>query len=106
MDAIQRWRGGGRTVVLTEGARGAQLWTAAGHHAVRPVAQVGTVVDTVGAGDTFQAAVLAWLWHADALRTPSRPQWWTLVGVRPGRGAGCARPGCRPPTREAVIQLG
>ena len=107
-DAIQRWRGGGRTVVLTEGARGAQLWTAAGHHAVRPVAQVGTVVDTVGAGDTFQAAVLAWLWHADALRTPVTPAAadGLLAFATRAAALNCVRPGCQPPTREAVIQLG
>jgi fructokinase len=45
-------------VVLTQGARGAQAWgRTAGALAVEPVPT--TLVDTVGAGDTFQAALLA-----------------------------------------------
>ncbi len=44
-------------VVVTRGAQGAWGWTAQAHVAVPPVPV--TVVDTVGAGDTFQAAVLA-----------------------------------------------
>lgn len=43
-------------VVLTRGARGAEAW-AGPHHVVAAPAPV-TVVDTVGAGDTFQAALL------------------------------------------------
>ena len=95
-------------VALTQGAKGAQLWTANGHHAVQPVAQVGVVVDTIGAGDTFQAAALAWLWHADALRAPVTPATANDLLAFATRAAAlnCARPGCQPPTREAVIQLG
>lgn len=46
-------------VVLTRGARGAQAWTRHGPVSVpaRPV----RLADTVGAGDAFQAALLAWL---------------------------------------------
>lgn len=49
--------GGARVVVLTRGAGGAVLWTRAGRteHPGFPV----EVVDTVGAGDAFQAALLA-----------------------------------------------
>ena len=50
---------GVRLVVVTCGARGALGWSAAGRVAVPPVAV--DVVDTVGAGDTFQAALLTWL---------------------------------------------
>ncbi len=46
-------------VVLTRGSEGACAWTRQGEAAVP--AQVLTVVDTVGAGDTFQAALLTWL---------------------------------------------
>jgi fructokinase len=46
-------------VVVTRGAKGASAWTARGRRDAAPVSV--QVVDTVGAGDTFQAALLAWL---------------------------------------------
>jgi fructokinase len=49
-------RAGVSLVVLTRGARGAEAWAGAHHVVVAPSAV--TVVDTVGAGDTFQAALL------------------------------------------------
>ena len=52
-------------VVVTRGSEGASGWTAAAQVDVPPV-QVA-VVDTVGAGDTFQAALLTWLAERDAL---------------------------------------
>jgi fructokinase len=53
-DALQR---GVSLVVVTRGGEGAWAWTARDHRAVAPVPV--QVVDTVGAGDTFQAALLA-----------------------------------------------
>jgi len=53
-------------VVITRGAQGAAAWTAQAHVALPGVPV--TVVDTVGAGDTFQAALLTWLAENDALR--------------------------------------
>ena len=53
------WLAAGVRVVVTRGAQGALAWCAAGRVAVPPVAV--EVVDTVGAGDTFQAALLTWL---------------------------------------------
>ena len=50
---------GVRLVVVTRGARGALGWCAAGRVEALPVAV--DVIDTVGAGDTFQAALLTWL---------------------------------------------
>ena len=52
-------------VVVTRGHEGALGVTAAGHVTVAPVAV--EVVDTVGAGDTFQAALLTWLAEHAAL---------------------------------------
>ena len=56
---------GVKLVVVTGGAKGAWGWNA------RTQAHVGRVavdvVDTVGAGDTFQAAMLAWLAQHDLL---------------------------------------
>jgi fructokinase len=50
---------GVKLVVVTRGAQGAWGWTATAHVATPPVRVA--VVDTVGAGDTFQAALLATL---------------------------------------------
>ena len=49
---------GVRLVVVTQGGEAALGWTASGLHARAQPPRV-TVVDTVGAGDTFQAALLA-----------------------------------------------
>jgi len=56
---------GVRLVVVTCGARGALAWTPGGSASIHPEAV--TVVDTVGAGDTFQAALITWLVEHDAL---------------------------------------
>ncbi|MCB1398617.1 MAG: carbohydrate kinase, partial [Rhodobacteraceae bacterium] len=56
---------GPRLVFVTEGARGAHGFSA--RHAVFAPAQAVKVVDTVGAGDTFNAGVLNALDHAGAL---------------------------------------
>ncbi|MFC7704084.1 carbohydrate kinase [Plastorhodobacter daqingensis] len=56
---------GPRVVIVTEGARGATaFWAGSAVHAPAPAV---TVADTVGAGDTFNAAVLAALAAAGAL---------------------------------------
>ena len=52
-------RQGVRLVVVTRGGDGAQAWTGCASASVPAVAV--PVVDTVGAGDTFQAALLTWL---------------------------------------------
>ncbi len=62
-------------VVVTRGADGASAWTAKHHATAAPVPV--NVVDTVGAGDTFQAALLAALaeremLNRDALRSLHR----------------------------------
>ena len=56
---------GVRLVVVTRGAEGALGWTA-GARASVPTPPV-QVIDTVGAGDTFQAALLTWLAEQGAL---------------------------------------
>lgn len=52
-------------VVLTRGALGAVAWSGAGRVEAVPVHIA--VIDTVGAGDTFQAALLTWLAEHEAL---------------------------------------
>jgi fructokinase len=65
----RRWlRLGARVVILTRGAEGATAITA--DHAVSVPGIATTVVDTVGAGDTFTAGVLARL---DALGLLTKP---------------------------------
>jgi fructokinase len=61
-DALTR---GVRLVVITRGGDGAVAWTASTSEGVSAVAV--PVVDTVGAGDTFQAALLTWLAEHDCL---------------------------------------
>ncbi|SFR42952.1 carbohydrate kinase family protein [Litoreibacter janthinus] len=61
-DLIQR---GTKVVLITEGATGATGYTAT--HSVFVPANKVEVVDTVGAGDTFNAGFLAGLQKADAL---------------------------------------
>jgi len=57
---------GVRLVVVTDGGEAAAAWTASGLEATARPPKV-TVVDTVGAGDTFQAALIARLMNgADA----------------------------------------
>jgi len=56
---------GPKAVFITEGAKGAHGFTA-GHSAFQPAQKV-TVADTVGAGDTFNAGVLAALDRAGVL---------------------------------------
>ncbi len=57
--------GGVQLVVVTRGGEGAIGWTP--HCSASSVAQKITVIDTVGAGDTFQAALLTWAAEQDVL---------------------------------------
>lgn len=56
--------GGAGLVVITRGARGALLATPQGR--VMAPARAGTVVDTVGAGDSFTAGLLGWIVSTDS----------------------------------------
>jgi fructokinase len=60
---------GPRLVFVTEGGAGARAYTV--EHEVRLRAEQVTVVDTVGAGDTFNAGVLAELQKAGLLSKPA-----------------------------------
>lgn len=65
-DVATRWVAQGPSlVVVTQGGEGAQAWTAQ-HRASVPAVPC-TLADTVGAGDSFQAALLTWLSEQDAL---------------------------------------
>ena len=60
---------GPKVILITEGAKGARAVTATGDVTVS--ATPVTVADTVGAGDTFNAGVLAALHRMDALSKPA-----------------------------------
>ncbi|HEX4929905.1 MAG TPA: PfkB family carbohydrate kinase, partial [Gaiellaceae bacterium] len=100
---------GARLAVVTLGPDGALALSGAGTASVTspPMA----VVDTVGAGDTFGAGLLRWLWASDALRVDA-------VAVLTGAGLEealsfacaaaalqCSRAGAVPPTLAEVDEL-
>jgi len=65
-EIIRRWlENGPKLIVLTQGARGAVGYSR--DHAVSVTPEPVTVVDTVGAGDTFNAGILASLHEQGAL---------------------------------------
>ena len=103
-DEIQGWGSPSRTMVLTEGKKGAQMWTPAGEHIVHRDTAQGPIVDTVGAGDTFQAALLAWHWHQDAFARPltSNDAQSLLAFATKAAGLNCMKAGCQPPRLSEV----
>ena len=86
-------------VVVTDGARPAVVRLGDVTHVIE-VPSV-TVVDTVGAGDTFGGAMLAWLVNANVSRASVADPSVILAAVRFGLRAAaivCQRPGADPPT--------
>ena len=93
-------------VIVTRGALGASGWTAHGHATVPRVAV--EVIDTVGAGDTFQAALLTWLAEhgalaADALAALTAAQLEAALGFASRAAAiTCSRRGADMPRRAEL----
>jgi fructokinase len=92
---------GPRLVVITEGARGATGHTR-GHHVFVPAPSV-TVADTVGAGDTFNAGLLAAL-HGAGRLAPAGLKALDEAALRSALNLGVhaaavtvSRPGANPP---------
>ena len=97
---------GYRLVLVTEGARGVQVFTPSGHTHVQ--ARKVDVVDTVGAGDTFNAGLLAGLSRADLLGK-SRLSSATIADLTPAVGLGVraaaitvSRAGANPPWQKEM----
>lgn len=92
---------GASLVVLTEGEKGAHAFC--GGRTVSVPAVPTTVSDTVGAGDSFHAALLAWLYHKgllsrEAITELQEDQLRALLGFAVGVAAKtCSRPGADPP---------
>ena len=106
-DVARAWLGlGPALVVVTYGAEGAHGVTPSAD--LRVAASPGTVVDTVGAGDSFTSALLSGMSDAGLLggRVPAiGPGALTALLERAGRAAAitCSRPGADPPTREELL---
>lgn len=102
---------GPAAVVLTRGGEGLSVITATGQVDVPP-AKVD-VVDTIGAGDTVQGALLAWLHDHDALSVEKvralGDEEWTDALTFAGAAAAitCSRAGAEPPfASELTAALG
>jgi fructokinase len=97
---------GARLVLVTLGAAGALAASSSGQ--VRVAAPEVDVVDTIGAGDAFGAAVLAWLHDHDALRadlTLADEQLRSMLGFACLVAAiTCTRVGADPPWRAELAK--
>ena len=93
-------------VVLTEGKNGAQAWTGPNdnNHFVCTDTSNGPIVDTVGAGDTFQAALIAWLWHHRGFHRPldTKEAAHMLRFATKAASLNCTKSGCQPPSLSEV----
>lgn len=93
-------------VVVTRGGQGAAAWTAAGEVEIPPVEV--DVIDTVGAGDTFQAALLTWLAENEGLTVASLASMSTdalrsaLSFAARAAAVTCSRRGADLPTRAEL----
>ena len=106
-DLAARWHSAGvAVVVVTRGEHGAFGWCAAG--AVEIPAVTVKVQDTVGAGDSFQAAMLAWfaeqgLLSAEQLRKLTVDQLRSAMRFAAQAGAlTCSRRGADLPLRSEL----
>ncbi|MEU6175082.1 carbohydrate kinase [Streptantibioticus parmotrematis] len=101
-EACEEWlTRGPAAVVLTDGPRGLTAFTR--HGRVRADAVAGPVADTIGAGDTVNAALLHWLATRDALAPEAvaalEQDAWRAALEFAARAAAltCSRPGADPP---------
>ena len=95
---------GAQLVVITSGSKGAVGRMANGTTRDVPCAPLATLVDTVGAGDCFQAGLLAHLWHggyllsSEALASlPSNIFHEAIAFGHAAAAINCGRHGCNPP---------
>lgn len=93
---------GPQAVLLTDGPNGLTAFTAR-HGAIHVPAVLGPVADTIGAGDTVNAAILHWLAGRDALGAAalaglSADDWRSALAFAARAAAvTCSRPGADPP---------
>jgi fructokinase len=111
---VEEWLGFGPAIVaVTVGGDGVLAGTAGGVRTRRPGVPV-TVIDTVGAGDTFSAALLAGLHQRGLLGAAARPALRAVDGPTldallddAARAAAitCSRRGADPPTAAEMAAL-
>jgi fructokinase len=111
---LEDWLGRGPAIVaVTLGGDGVLGGTSAGVRARRPGVAV-TVVDTVGAGDTFSAALLAGLHRRGLLGATARPALHALDEdgldalldeAAAAAAITCSRRGADPPTAAEILAL-
>lgn len=108
-EAAARWAGlGPKLVVMTRGGSGAEAHFR-GERIVQPAPTID-VVDTVGAGDSFMAALLAAMADDGALggggRAPTEAEVgrWLLFAIA-ASAITCTRQGAQPPTRAEVEKV-
>ncbi|QFZ16525.1 carbohydrate kinase family protein [Saccharothrix syringae] len=108
LEVAREWRAAGpAAVVLTRGGDGLAVLTTAGDVIHVPPTPV-EVVDTIGAGDTVQGALLAWLHHHDALSTEAvaaldAGRWREALAFAGAAAAiTCSRAGAEPPFRAEL----
>ena len=96
-----------RLIVLTLGSAGVRAWHG-DTEVTLPAAPVGDLADTVGAGDTFTATLLAGL-DADGLLSPQGLERLDEPGLTAllqraltAAALNCAREGCDPPSRSEI----
>ena len=103
LDVARKWQAAGpAAIVLTRGGDGLAVLTGAGEVLRVPPREV-SVVDTIGAGDTVQGALIAWLHQNDALTAAAvgalTAQEWEGALTYAGNAAAftCTRAGAEPP---------
>jgi fructokinase len=102
-----RWtRLGAGLVVVTDGGRGATAYLP--DEVVTVASPTIEVADTIGAGDTFNAGLLAWMFEHDRLH-PAQAAALTAAEVAEMLGFAaataaitCSRPGADPPWRDEL----
>jgi len=109
-DIAQEWKKyGPALVIVTQGGQGAFAVTPT--QTIHVQAPQITVVDTVGAGDSFMSGALSWLWRSgalsrSALQSLSSEQIAALLGFAVKVAAlTCTRAGADPPWQEEVTWL-
>jgi fructokinase len=108
MDVARRWARGGPALVVVTAGRDGSIAVTAETEVAYPALPV-TVVDTIGAGDTFAAALLDWLYRAGRLggRLAPLPAADIEAALRHASRAAsitCSRTGADPPYRDELAE--
>ena len=94
-------------VIITQGAQGCIVHAQGQSQALKPP-QTIKVIDTIGAGDCFQAGLIAWLHDnkihtSQALKNLTKQNWQDCLNHASLCAAiNLSRQGCQPPTRQEI----